>query len=582
MVEHRPILRLVLNVNYIRLGAADRILQTGALSFDAATFEIWGALLNGGSVYLPPQASLFDPSDIRRLVREYAITVVWLTAGLFNAIASEDLSVFAGLRAVLTGGERLSPHHVNLVRRAHPHLLMINGYGPTENTTFTTTFEITEEWPADIPIGTPIANSTAYILDGDLQPVPIGTPGELYAGGDGLARGYLNDPVLTTARFVPNPFRPGERLYRTGDLARYREDAVIEYLGRVDDQLKVRGYRLEPGDIETALLQDSRLLQAVVTARTTPSGEHQLVAYYRARTTIDASELRSRLRRELPDYMVPSLFVPVDHFPLTSHGKVDKAALPPPEPTCLDPATDNTPATETEAALIEIWSQVLERDDIGPGSNFFDLGGHSLRAVKLTYMVRDRFGLLLPFTIMFEAPTLREMATRIIDASTFGHDSIDSPVVALSKRAGAPCLFAFPPGTADALGYSGLAERLHSHSFHAFNFVEHPERLRIYADLIVQARSGRALCPVRVFGRRQPGVPHRPGTGVSGQACHGCDHARFVALPLAIPISTRRGATSGAGVRRQRQRAALPDATSPQGQGRPDDRAVSPDIAEHA
>jgi thioesterase domain-containing protein/acyl carrier protein len=485
MVEHQSILRLVLNTNYLQLRASDRILQTGALSFDASTFEIWGALLNGGSVYLPRQESLLDVVALKRLIRENNVTTMWLTAGLFNALVSEDVTFLAGLKTVLCGGERLSPHHVNQVRRAHPQLVLINGYGPTENTTFTTTFDIREECETDIPIGRPIANTTVHILDGTLQPVPIGVTGELYTGGDGLARGYLNDPILTEEKFIPHPFESGQRLYRTGDRARFRNDGMIEYLGRVDGQVKIRGYRIEPGEIETRLLQDSRLKAAFVAARTDQGEEQRLVAYYTAREQVAGDELRLHLRRSLPDYMIPADFVQMDQLPLTHNGKVDSSALPAPvRLPQVSIAKDQRDRTGTEADLMQIWTLVLSRSDIDTDSNFFDLGGHSLRTVKLMYLIRERFGVLLPFTVIFEAPTVGVLAGRILDAARFGHESIDQPLVAFTREVGIPPVFAFPPGTADALGYAELAKRLHPRGFYAFNFIDTNTRTGDYAQLI--------------------------------------------------------------------------------------------------
>lgn len=484
MVEHRSVLRLVLDTNYVRLGPTDRVLQTGALSFDASTFEIWGALLNGGSLCLPRGEALLDKIELARLVKEHGITVMWLTAGLFNALVSTDARIFDGLTTVLVGGEKLSPHHINRARRDHPGLTIINGYGPTENTTFTTTFEIREAFTGDIPIGLPIANTTVYVLDERMEPAPVGVQGELYAGGDGLARGYLNAPALTAAKFVPHPFAPGERLYRTGDLARWRPDETLDYLGRADGQIKLRGFRIEPGEIETRLLEHAQVKEAAVLARADSDGDRHLVAYYTARAPIDGAELRRHLRQRLPDYMVPAAVVELEKFPITRNGKVDREALACLEEHPADSAAHARPPGATEAELVSIWREVLCREDFGVDDDFFDLGGHSLRAVKLMYLIHQRLGVLLPFTVIFEAPTVSTLADRVLDAVRFGHDRIDQPMVVFNAGNGGPSLFAFPPGTGDALGYGGLARRLDTLGFHAFNFIEADTRISDYADLI--------------------------------------------------------------------------------------------------
>jgi hypothetical protein len=322
---------------------------------------------------------------------------------------------------------------------------LINADGLTENTTFTATFEIREEAIADIPIGRPIANTTVHILSPLLEPVPVGVPGELYAGGDGLARGYLNDPELTAAKFIADPFHPGERLYRTGDLACWCDDSMIGYIGRIDDQVKIRGYRIEPGDIEARLLRDRRLKQAVVVARADVAGEPRLVAYYTARQPVTGEELQSHLRRRLPEYMIPAHFVQLEleQLPLTGNGKVDRAALPAPVQSAIGSGgAAQRPRTSTEAELIGIWRTVRSHSDVDIDSNFFDLGGHSLRAVKLIY----KNSVCCCLTVIFEAPTVAGLAGRIVDAAQFGQDSIDRPLVKLGAQSGQPALFAFPAG----------------------------------------------------------------------------------------------------------------------------------------
>ncbi|MGE0863602.1 MAG: amino acid adenylation domain-containing protein [Vicinamibacterales bacterium] len=482
MIEHRAILRLVINTNWVHLGPADRILQTGPLTFDASTFEVWGALLNGGGLCIAQPAELLDPASLTRLIREHAVTTIWLTTGLFNALAADHLEVFATLRTVVCGGERLSPRHVRAVREAHPQLTVINGYGPTENTTFTTCYDTAGEWQDDVPIGAPIGNSTAYVLDASLAPVDAGERGELYAGGDGLARGYLDDDALTAARFIEHP-RFG-RLYRTGDLARWRPDGNLEFLGRADGQVKVRGHRIEIGEIEARVAEHPGVKEAVVTAHRGADEGTFLVCHYSARAALEPGELRGHLQRLVPAYMVPAFFQRIERMPLTDNGKIDRERLPAIESEARS-VTAVAAANETEAALVTAWQEVLGRAPIGVQDDFFDLGGHSLHAAKLAFLVHERLGVALPFTAFFETPTIRALAATIIDGARFNMAAANDVAVCLSpERTGRP-LFAFPPGTADALSYTQLARQLDGWCVYGFNFNVAEHCLERYADCIV-------------------------------------------------------------------------------------------------
>jgi len=483
LVEHRAILRLVLNTNYVRLGAADRILMTGALSFDASTFEIWGALLNGGAFCRPPERAVLDAAAMKALITQHGITTLWLTSSLCNQLADEDITLFAGLSTLLTGGEKLSAPHINRIRAAHPALTVVNGYGPTENTTFTCCHVIEQAYPQDIPIGRPIANTQVHILDAALALVPPGAAGEIFTGGDGLARGYLNDPALTQEKFIAHPFQPGARLYRTGDLGRWRDDGVVEYLGRKDHQVKIRGFRIEPGEIEARLAAHEAVKSAVVLARDLGDGALTLVAYVAGDPAITSEGLRAFLAHLLPDYMVPARFIRLDALPLTANGKVDRRALPAPETDGADSRAHVAPATDTERALVAIWEDVLGRRGIGVTDNFFAAGGHSLKVTKLVALIRQRLSVELPLTAVFKAATVREQARVVVDAARFGVKGIDEPIVKLNDGTG-PAIFGFPPGTGDALGYVQLAEHLRSYAVHGFNFIEAESRIADYADLV--------------------------------------------------------------------------------------------------
>ncbi|HMN29021.1 MAG TPA: amino acid adenylation domain-containing protein, partial [Caldilineaceae bacterium] len=279
-IPHRGVVRLVKAVDYVDLSPAETLLQLAPFTFDAATFEIWGALLNGARLVIMPPA---PPSlqEIGAAIRRHQVTTLWLTAGLFHLMVDKQIEDLVSVRQLLAGGDVLSPAHVRKACQALPACQVINGYGPTENTTFTTCYTVTDsdEFDGSVPIGRPIANTQVYLLDRHGQPVPIGVAGELYIGGAGLARGYLNRPELTAERFIANPFGAG-RLYKTGDLVRYLADGQIEFLGRLDDQVKIRGFRVEPGEIEAALSQHPAIRQVAVILLEDQPGHKRLVAYY--------------------------------------------------------------------------------------------------------------------------------------------------------------------------------------------------------------------------------------------------------------------------------------------------------------
>ncbi len=333
-VVHRGITRLVRNTNYVQLTAEHKVAQTSNFAFDGSTFEIWGPLLHGGTCVLVSKDVLLAPARFAATIEQQGITTTFLTTALFNQIAREAPAAFASMRHVLFGGEAVDPRCARLVLNAAGPAQLLHVYGPTESTTFASSYLITQVAPdaTTIPIGQPIANTTNYILDPDLQPVPAGITGELFIGGDGLARGYLNRPELTAERFIPDPFsgHAGARLYRTGDLVRYLPDGQIEFLGRQDQQVKLRGFRIELGEIEATLRQHSAITDAVVRVQEQQAGDKRLIAYVVTANAdeMNASELRSFLKRTLPDYMLPATFVPLTHLPLNANGKVDWRALP--------------------------------------------------------------------------------------------------------------------------------------------------------------------------------------------------------------------------------------------------------------
>ncbi|KAF6624981.1 non-ribosomal peptide synthetase, partial [Paenibacillus sp. EKM10P] len=410
MVEHRNVVRLVKNTNYAQLDADTRILQTGAIVFDASTFEIWGSVLNGGQLVLVSQDVILDVLKLKDAVHSYGITTMFLTTPLFNQLSQQDLTLFEGIRELLVGGDVMSVPHMNRVLEAHPSLRISNIYGPTENTTFSTVHAIIGVQSESVPIGRPIHNSTAYVVDHSMRLQPVGVWGELLVGGDGVARGYRNRPDLTSEKFIDSPFRSGERCYRTGDMVRLNADGTLEYKGRIDAQVKIRGYRIELGEVETQLLKLEAVQEAVVIAREDEQGQKQLCAYVVANEEVVASVLRSTLSQKLPGYMIPSYLVQLEQMPLTPNGKIDRKALPAPEDSLQTGADYVAPRTWVEVKLAQIWQDVLGLTQVGVKENFFEIGGHSLRATTLASKIHKELNKPLPLRSIFEAPTIEQLA----------------------------------------------------------------------------------------------------------------------------------------------------------------------------
>ncbi|BAY30102.1 amino acid adenylation domain-containing protein [Nostoc carneum NIES-2107] len=420
-VIHQGVVRLVKETNYVSLTEKEVFLQISPVSFDASTFEIWGCLLNGGKlVIFPPHTPSLD--ELGGIIQQYQVTTLWLTAGLFHLIVDEKIEVLKPLRQLLAGGDVLSVPHVQKFLNTVENCKLINGYGPTESTTFTSCYEITAPLKpgVSIPIGRPIANTQVYILDSHLQQVPIGITGELYIGGDGLAREYFNRPDLTTERFIANPLSADSqsRLYKSGDLARYLPNGEIEYLGRIDNQVKVSGFRIELGEIEIALLQSPLVKEAVVIVREDSPGEKLLVGYFVAETNEDSSQIISELRRflkqQLPEYMVPKIFVALEALPLNANGKVDRRALP--KPDAYSPELEANyvaPRTPIEQQIADIWTQVLNVKQVGIYDNFFELGGYSLLGIQVISRLRQALQVEILMSNLFELPTVADLAERV-------------------------------------------------------------------------------------------------------------------------------------------------------------------------
>jgi amino acid adenylation domain-containing protein len=426
VVPQRAVLRLVRGNSFASFSSDEVFLQLAPLSFDAATFEIWGALLNGASLVLGPRGRL-APEEIGRLITAHGVTTLWLTAALFHLMASEHLDALRPLKQLLAGGDVLSLSHVRRVIEEIPTLRLINGYGPTENTTFTCCHAITLGSLAGgtVPIGKPIANTRIYLLDGAKKPVPIGVAGELYAAGDGLALEYLNSPELTSGKFLEHTFENGrrERLYRTGDLARYRADGTVEFLGREDTQVKIRGYRIELAEIEHVLESSPLVRSAVVavrndwmTANDTP-GDKRLAAYVVTAEPVEASalipELRKYLEQRLPQYMQPSAIMLLESLPRTLNGKVDRKALPAPQTELLiRQKTMVYPRNPKEETLATIWAKVLGIKEVGVEDSIFELGGDSLLIFRITTLA-NQSGLRLTARHIFQYRTVASICAQI-------------------------------------------------------------------------------------------------------------------------------------------------------------------------
>lgn len=426
VVPHRAVSRLVINNPYVDIGSRDRVAHCSNPAFDASTFEIWGGLLNGAAVVVVPQAIVLDANAFAVMLGRHGVSIMWLTVGLFTQYSEVLKEVFPGIRYLLTGGDVVEPSVVKRVLRGRPPQRLLNGYGPTECTTFTTTYSMDEidDSVTNIPIGRPIANTKVYILNRDLQPVPVGVSGEIYIGGDGVALGYLNRSDLTAERFITDPFSSDSqaRLYRSGDVARWRPDGNVEYLGRNDRQVKIRGFRIELGEIESRISKHVEVAEAAVLVRQDADNDRCLVAYVVPRDAsnpLSADALRDYLKPLLPDYMLPRALVTMSRFPLTPNGKLDRRALPAPESVAYARRPYEEPRGEIEEVLAGIWGDLLHVGFIGRYDNFFELGGHSLMIVQMMERLRQ-VGRTVNVRSVFESETLADLA------NTLTYDALES------------------------------------------------------------------------------------------------------------------------------------------------------------
>ncbi|WP_369949891.1 amino acid adenylation domain-containing protein [Serratia marcescens] len=451
MTPHQGITRLVRNNRYAAFDADDRIAFAANPAFDASTMEVWAALLNGGALVVIAPEVMMEAERLAAELQRHRITTLFLTTALFNQYVHSISGALAQLKYLISGGEKEDPGaYARLLQERGP-VHLIHAYGPTETTTFATTARIERaEGEARLPIGKPIGNTRAYLLDARGRPVPMGGVGELHIGGVGVALGYLNRPELTAQRFLSDPFNPvgGGRMYRTGDLARYLPDGSLEYQGRCDQQIKLRGFRIEPGEIEVQLAASPWVREAVVQVCST---EHhpRLVAWIVPTADVDRSALQGQLRaylsERLPEYMVPSAYVWLDALPLTANGKLDRRALPEPERAAVGTREYAAPQGETETTLARVWCELLEIGQIGRHDNFFELGGHSLLAVRLSSQLRQQ-GITLPVQAIFNHPILAELAERIDRRTTEAPLRKAVPARSSGSR---PPLFFVPTGFGD-------------------------------------------------------------------------------------------------------------------------------------
>ncbi|MFE2752887.1 amino acid adenylation domain-containing protein [Actinosynnema sp. NPDC059335] len=414
-VPHRAVARLVHEPDFATFTADDVVLQHAPIAFDASTLEVWGALLNGARLAVAPPGDL-SPAEVAEVVRAEGVTVAWLTAGLFHQVVDTAPADLKGVRQLIAGGDVLSPSHVDKAVALLPDTVLVNGYGPTENTTFTCCHPVRGRLTtATVPIGTPIRGGAVHLLDADLRPVPDGEVGELYAAGEGLAHGYLDRPGLTAERFLPDPATPGGRMYRTGDLARRLPDGSYEFVGRADAQVKLRGFRVEPGEVEAALTAHPDVADAAVVAQPDRSGGKRLAAFYTTEGLVSVAELRRTLAAALPRHMVPATFSRLPALPLTPNGKVDRAALAA-TPVRARPDLDTdyrAPDGELEQWLARLWADVLEVDEVGVDDDFFELGGHSLLATVITTEIANERGTFVRARTFYENPTIAELAEHL-------------------------------------------------------------------------------------------------------------------------------------------------------------------------
>lgn len=414
IIPHRAIIRLVKNTNFMTFQATDCLPHLSNLSFDASTFEIWGAFLNGARLLIIPHDTVISLNRLLPLLRDQAVTCLFATVALFGQIVQEAPDAFNGMRTVMFGGERAEPARARAVLQAGGPQHLLNVYGPTENTVFTTFYEINEVAgdATSIPIGFPVANTRCVVVDSYKQLAPVGVAGELWTSGDGLALEYLGQKDLTDQFFVTGlREEPETRWYRTGDLCRILPGGTIHFLGRLDHQVKLRGFRIEPGEIAACLETHDQVTSCVVLARKLTQGDMNLAAYVMSPNNDESlpALLREYLKSRMPPHMIPSMLLVMEHFPINANGKVDRNALARME--LKAPRVEYLPPqTSLEILLAEVWEELLEVEAVGSGDNFFELGGHSLMATRFFSRISEMLGMDPPLSMLFDHPVLKDFS----------------------------------------------------------------------------------------------------------------------------------------------------------------------------
>ncbi|WP_160716902.1 non-ribosomal peptide synthetase [Chitinophaga solisilvae] len=479
MIEHKGVVNLATWFNRQHdLQTNRRVLQMTGIGFDVSVEEIIVPLLSGAGVYIIPTEDKMDKARFTAFIKAHQINVAEIVPTLLQdyIVDNEPLE---SLRVIITGAEKLDETLKDSV--LDKGYTLYNIYGPTETTVNATAKKCCK---GDDTIGTPMANTSIYILDRWNQLMPAGIPGELCVAGDALARGYLNSPELNSQKFTAHPFLPGEKIYRTGDLACWTAEGEIKFLGRIDQQIKIRGYRIEPGEIAVVMSRLPHMKDTCVIARTDQQGEKYLCAYYTAAQPYTAAGLRSLLAAQLPDYMIPSYFIQLPAMPVTPNGKTDTKALPEPDRTLHSSTPYAAPSGTTETQLVAIWQEVLGTDNIGVMDNFFEIGGHSLKAVAVAGRINQYFNTQVVLTDLFRAQTIRALSSLIEDrqaGTATQHITLLSP-----ERE--QHLFLFPPAMGQGLAYSRLSPAVTSHSLYSFNYIHDDDRINIYTTLIEQVQ----------------------------------------------------------------------------------------------
>ncbi|AIZ59108.1 peptide synthetase [Bacillus sp. WP8] len=524
MLPHAGVVRLVRETNYIKLGPDDKMLQLSNYAFDAFTFELWGMLLNGGQLILLPKYAALNMDELTQFIKTHQVTANCLPTALFNRLVEHDPKSVAGYRTLLVGGEAMSSEHA---RKALPHMegVLVNAYGPTENTTLATTHQVTHV-PAgvkSVPIGVPVSNSTVVILDDALKPVPAGVKGEMYIGGTGLAKGYLHDPEQTKERFIDNPFPElkGDKLYRSGDLGTWRSDGTIEYLGRKDHLVKIRGYRIECGEIETALLKHPQVKECTVIAKTYGSSK-RLAAYLVTDGENPVQGWKAFLQESLPGYMIPSYFVVLDEMPVTTNGKVDQKTLPEPTETISLSDDEDKPVTETEERIVAAFKEVLGVKQVGMHDSFFDLGGDSIMSIQAVAKLKEK-GVRVDPKWIFMHPAPAQLAAHLDSVPEAAENVERSPkdyVIELKKGDPAePRIFFAPPAGGTVMGYIDVAKLMtHQGAVYALQSPglyedEEPQFLH-YTELVTLF-----IEAIETFYR--PGIDYVAGHSMGGHLAYG-------------------------------------------------------------